>query len=413
MTDLGPGAAQHAEEVAAERPRRRLRLPRAWRERTDWVPTDTTLGQVLRGVRWAAILVYFGVLAYTWYRHGVPFDRDGLLLWIAIGLGCFCIGRHPVWLLWVAVDFLPFALVLLAYDYLRGISDTMGMPTWWTPQLDVDKWLFFGTEPTLWLQEHLKATYHDPGTNGWVNVQWYDLVVCLSYFSFFFLPYVMAGVMWLRSRTDFYRWSLRFVSLSFLSFTLFLLIPAAPPWAAALCTPKDVAGHPSNPGCMQYPAHAVPGNLLGPFTVHQDGAHAYVERIAGASFFKFHLGAAHALWTRGFLSADQVAAVPSLHVGGTVLFCIFMWSRLRRGWRWFLIGYPFVMMFSLAYAGEHYVADGIAGALCAWFIHWAATGVERWHRARHAPDTLETPSETPLESECPPTQPRETTPSST
>jgi membrane-associated phospholipid phosphatase len=129
---------------------------------------------------------------------------------------------------------------------------------------------------------------------------------------------------------------------------------------------------------------------------------------------------AHTLWVKGFSTDDPVAAVPSLHVGGTVLFCIFMWSRLSRGWRFLLVGYPLVMMFSLAYAGEHYVSDGIAGALCAFFIHWAATRIERWHRARRekkaarAPDTLEAPPETTLESECPPNHPlQETTPSST
>ena len=88
-------------------------------------------------------------------------------------------------------------------------------------------------------------------------MQWYDVVVCICYFSFFFLPYVTAGVMWLRSRTDFYRWSLRFVGLSFFSFALFLLIPAAPPWAAARCTPAEVAGHPNNPACM-YSGDPVP-----------------------------------------------------------------------------------------------------------------------------------------------------------
>jgi hypothetical protein len=376
-----------------------IRSP-AWRERTDWVPLDRPLGQVLRALRWAAVAAYVTVLIYTWHVDGVPFDRDGLLLWIAVGLGCFCIGRHPVWLLWVAIDFLPFALVLLAYDYLRGISDTVGLPTWWTPQLDVDKWLFFGTEPTVWLQEHLK---HARPVG-----EWYDVVVTITYCSFFFLPYVTAGVMWLRSRADFYRWSLRFVSLSFLSFGLFLLIPAAPPWAASLCTAGDVADHPSNPACMQYPTgdagYFVRGNLLGPYHAHVAGAADYVQRIPVDAFHELHLSVAHSLWTRGFLSADQVAAVPSLHVGGTVLFCMFMWSRLTRWWRPLLIGYPLLMMFSLAYAGEHYVADGIAGALCAFFIHRMAARVERWYRARRhgeGSDVKQTPEDRPPEGSAP------------
>jgi hypothetical protein len=407
-------AAEPARAAQPASRRRRRRLPPAWRERTDWVPVETTVGQVLRGLRWAALGIYAFFLMYTWLQDGLPFDRDGLLLWIAIGLAAFCIGRHPVWLLWVAIDFLPFALVLLAYDYLRGLSDTFGMPTWWHPQINVDKFLFFGTEPTVWLQEHLKHVHYDPASRMYVGVQWYDLVVCVSYYSFFFLPYVMAGVMWLRSRGDFYRWSLRFVSLSFLCFGLFLLIPAAPPWAAALCTRADVANHPNNPPCMGFSPHAVPGNLLGAFTTHQPGANPYIERIAGDSFFKLHLSAAHGLWTRGFLSADAVAAVPSLHIGGTVLFCIFMWRRLNKWWRPFLVGYPLVMMFSLAYAGEHYVADGIAGALAAWLIHWLANRIERWRKRRRSPDTLESPTDSIQESSCPPTHPLPaTTPSST
>lgn len=392
--------------------RRFARLPVAWRDRSDWVPVDTTLGQVLRGVRWAAVGTYFFVLVYNWHRYGVPFDRDGLLLWIAVGLACSSIGKHPVWLLWVAIDFVPFALVLVAYDYLRGISDKVGMPTWWTPQVDLDKWLFFGNEPTVWLQEHLKRVHYDFTGHAWVDIEWYDVVVCLTYYSFFFLPYVVAGVMWLRKRVDFYRWSLRFVSLSFLAFLLFMLIPTAPPWAADHCRAVDVASHPRNPPCMFItgPAHG----LLGSFTTHQPGASPWVERIDVVGFYKLHLGVAHTLWTKGFSVVDSVAAVPSLHVGATVLFSLFMWKRLNKWWRPLLIGYPLLMQFALTYGGEHYVVDGIAGGLCAWLVHSVANRLERRRAAQAAPDTLDTPPEATLESECPPTHPLpETTPSST
>ncbi len=391
----------------------RWRLPDDWRRRTDWLPTDTTAGQVLRGLRWAAVAAYAAaVLAYA-ATIGIPLDREGLLLWIAIGLGCACIGRHPVWLAWVAIDFVPLALVLVVYDWLRGLSDTVGMPTWWHPQIDVDRFLFFGHEPTLWLQEHLKHPRSD--------LQWYDVVVCLCYFSFFFLPYVTAGVLWLRRRSDFYRWSLRFVALSFLGFALFLLIPAAPPWAAAQCRAADVANHPNNPRCMSLGARPVTGNLLGTYTPHVSGANSYLERIAGNSFFEFHLNVAHGLWSKGFNAADAVAAVPSLHVGGTLLFCLFMWSRVGRWWKPVLIAYPFVMMFSLTYAGEHYVADGIAGALAAWSVHQVATRMERRRAGRRkpgpGPDTLESPPDPPddpQETQCPPSHPQPaTTPSST
>lgn len=40
------------------------------------------------------------------------------------------------------------------------------------------------------------------------------------------------------------------------------------------------------------------------------------------------------------------------------------------------------MQFSLTYTGEHYVADGIAGALCAVAIEQLARRVERRERLR-------------------------------
>jgi hypothetical protein len=347
------------------------RLPPAWREHADWPSRDTRVGQIVRGLRWAALAAWLVALILEWQANGIPFDRTGLLLWMAIGLACACIGRHPVWLAWVAVDFVPFAAVLLVYDRLRGWSYTAGMPTWWHPQIEVDKLLFGGHIPTVWLQEHLKQA----------TVQWYDIAVSLCYFSFFFLPYLLAGVMWLRSRSDFYRWSGRFVGLSFTGFALFVLIPAAPPWAAARCTAAQVSAHPNNPSCMWLPQALTDHGLLGHYGGGHFGTNPWVDpAIATRGLDTLHLTIAHGLIEHGRGWGDAVAAVPSLHVGGTVLFCLFMWSRVNRWWKALLVAYPLVMMFSLAYGAEHYVADGIAGALAAWFIHWLAGRLERWRK---------------------------------
>lgn len=342
------------------------------RVRPSWL-TD----EVLTGVRWGLICVWLLLFVLKCVTTGVPFDREGLLLWIATGAAAASLGKRAI--ATVILDFLPFALVLVAYDYLRGLSDTLGMPTWWHPQVAVDKFLFGGSEPTLWLQERLK----------YPAVQWYDIVVCLCYYSFFFLPYVTAGVLWMRSRRAFYRWSLRFVSLSFLGFGFFALIPAAPPWAAALCRPWQVAGHPNYPSCMQFWPHTVPNNLLGQWAGGRPDADPFVERIAARGFSDLHLTVAHDLWTKGFSIADPVAAVPSLHLGGTMLFVLFMWPRVRRWWRPALAAYPLVMTFSLVYAGEHYIADCLAGALLAMLVHLGANRIERRRGRKRSPDTLE------------------------
>jgi hypothetical protein len=352
-------------------------MPAAWRQRSDWYPIDTTIGKVLRVARWIAVGLWLFFVIRECVVNGVPFDREGIIFWMGLGLIAYSVGRHPIWLLWVAVDFLPFAGVLIAYDYLRGLSDGLGMPTWWHPQVDIDKALFFGHEPTVWLQEHLKHR----------DVRWYDVVVCLCYFSFFFLPYLTAGVLWLRSRADFYKWSLRFVSLSLFGFTMFALIPSAPPWAAASCTATQVSSHPSNPLCMYYRTYD--GGILGAMTTHQPGANPWVERISTRGFYELHLTVAKSLIDKGQGTADQVAAVPSLHLAGTVLFCIFMWNRLSKWWRPLLVAYPFVMTFSLVYSAEHYVTDCIAGALSAVLITVLANRVERWRRRSGRADTLE------------------------
>lgn len=364
----------------------------SWRERTDWFPRDTRLGQILLGARWGALVVWLGCFAYECYENGIPFDREGLLLWLAALAAAGSIGYHPIWLLWVVVDWLPFALVLIAYDYLRGVSDTLGMPTWWYPQIHLDRIIFFGAEPTVWLQAHLK----------YPDVRWWDVVVCLCYISFFLLPYVTAGVLWLRRRQLFHQWAARFVTLSFLGFVLFALIPAAPPWAASRCLADQVAGHPNNPTCMYGDPQFVPhGGLLGAMTNVRPGANAWVERISTRGWGELHLSAAKSLIDKGQGVVDQVAAIPSLHLGGTLLFVLFLWRRVNKWVRPLLAAYPVVMTFSLVYSGEHYLTDCVAGALLAWGVHALFVRYERRRMRAEPVDTLEAPPEPMLEQACP------------
>lgn len=332
-------------------------------------------------IRWAAILAWAIVLSIAVYRDGVPYDREGLLLWIAAGLGAASIGKRAIGK--IIIDFLPFAGVLIAYDYLRGFSYRLGMPTWWYPQLEVDKVVGLGQVPTIWLQERLK----DP------EVRWWDVAVFLCYVSFFLLPYVTAGVLWLRDRADFYRWTLRFVGLSFLAFGLFALIPAAPPWAAARCDAAEVADHPADPPCIYNdPSEVTDGGIIGRLEQTREGADPWIERISGRGAGELHMSGAQVLLEKGQETVNLVAAVPSLHLGGTVLFVIFMWRRANVWWRPFFVVYPLMMTFSLVYSGEHYVSDGIAGALAAALVAWVAALLER-RRERPAQQAARAPAE--------------------
>jgi hypothetical protein len=369
---------------------------------------------VLRSFRWGAVATWAVAFGLDCYYRGIHFDRTGQLYWLALGLLAATIGQRRFF--YVVVDFVPFAAVLFAYDLLRGSADTLGLPTWWTPQLDVDKFLFGGSVPTVWLQERLK----------YPTVQWWDVAVCVCYLSFFFLPYITAAVLWLRNRRDFHRWAGRFVALSFAGFALFALMPSAPPWAAAQCTPTQVSGHPSDPACLTADPRTVPGGgLLGAMHSLRPGANPWIERLSFKGWSDLHLTAAGTLIKQGQSAVDLVAAVPSLHAGGTLLLVLFMWRRVNRWWRPVLAAYPPVMAFCLVYSAEHYVSDVLAGWLLAIVVHLVAGRIERRRAAGRAPDTLKAPprarhapsaappDEPTLETPClPTTSVPETTPSS-
>lgn len=311
----------------------------------------------LRLLRYIAILTWAAVVVYRTGTDGFAFNRELLLLYIATGLLAASIGQGRR-MLYVIRDWLPFAVVLAAYDLSRGAATLVGRPTLWHWQVDADRWLFFGTVPTVWLQERLKML-HPP---------WWEVVISTVYMSFFILPYVVAGVLWLRDREEWKRFVRLFVGLSFTALVIYALLPAAPPWAAARCSADDVDGGPSGPGCMFRSAReAVDGGLLGTMQSGRDGAHEWIERIVTRGWGKLNLHTATALIDQGQASVNLVAAIPSLHAALTAAVAAFLWNRVNRGWRPLLVAYPLIMAFTLVYTAEHYVIDILLG--------WALAGV--------------------------------------
>ncbi len=365
----------------------------------------------LRRVGGVTLGIWLVALVVWSWRYGIPVDRTVVFAWIAAGLLAASIGRRSAWT--VLVDWLPFALVLAAYDFARHVAVTLRGIAVWTPQLDVDRFLFGGATPTVWLQDHLKLG-HPP---------WWEVPVSLCYASFFLLPYAVAGVLWLRSRREFRRWAVRFVLVSLLGVGFFALLPTAPPWAAALCTPQDVSALPVDPGCMHAPPSSslrVGGGLLGPVHPLHPGAAPYVERLSGRGWSVLHLQMAETALYKGQEIANLVAAVPSLHEATALLVTFFFWRRVRRPLRPLLLLYPALMAFTLVYTGEHYVTDLLAALVLVAVVQGGVGAFER-RRQRRRPDTLEptpqqptpqqpTPQQPTQEQVCPPTA---TTPSST
>ena len=356
-----------------------MRLPDLLRRRRDAsIPDDeatAVLQRRLTLIRRVAVTTWVIVIVYRTATAGLAFNRELLLLYIATGLAAASIGRRK--LLMVIRDWLPFAVVLLVYDVSRGAAKLVGTPTLWEWQVNADRWLSFGTVPTVWLQERLKQA----------EPPWWEVSISTVYMSFFILPYVVAGVLWLRDRDDWKAFVRRFVALSFTALAIYIVLPAAPPWAAARCTGADVISGPSYPTCMfGTPAGVPDGGLLGAMQATQPGANEFVERISTRGFATLHLHVARDLVNSGQVSVNMVAAIPSLHAALSVMIAAFLWSRVQRRWRPLLVAYVLMMAFTLVYSAEHYVIDILLGWTLAAAVAWA---VRRFESRRTAePDEL-------------------------
>ena len=334
-------------------------------------PLPLVTARRVRVTRWLAIAAWaFGVVYWT-LRDGVAIDHNQLLVIVCSGLIVASIGKRRA--LMVLRDWLPFAMILLVYDYTRGAAALIGRPTAWYFQADFDRALFGGVDPTVWLQSQLKEA----------TPPLWEVAVSVVYVSYYISPYLVAGVWWLRDRSEWKKFVSRFVAMSFIGLAGFILMPAAPPWAAAQCHASEVAGGQADPGCI-HDAQRTPQDpgILGQRVVPKHaGAVGYVERISNRGWDRLGLTQAKALVDEGQASVNLVAAVPSLHAATTLLISVFLWPRVRKRWRPLLVAYPLAMAFVLVYGAEHYVFDILAGWAVTAFVCTALTALER-HRAR-------------------------------
>jgi PAP2 superfamily len=217
-------------------------------------------------------------------------------------------------------DWLPIALLLVAYNISRGYADGLFAPHV-TPLIDADRAMFGGHVPTIWLQQHL----YQPG-----RVQWWEVVVSLVYVSHFLTVPTVAVILWLRDRSQWARYMRRWITLSLAGLITYLLFPAAPPWWAY------EHGYLSEP----------------------------VARIstAGWNLIGLH-SAGNTLNALQVEASNPVAAMPSLHTAYAMMAVAFFLPVVRRRWWPLLLAYPLAMTFTLVYSGEHYVIDVLVGWL--------------------------------------------------
>ncbi|HZU39980.1 MAG TPA: phosphatase PAP2 family protein [Solirubrobacteraceae bacterium] len=269
---------------------------------------------------------------------GVPYQRDLIALWAIVGLLCFSLADLRGSARGIVLEWLPFMAILIAYDSLRGSAGHV-FGVHYLPQLDVDRWLFGGTTPTVTLQHWL---WHG-------HVVWYDVLLWCVYLTHFFATPLLAAVLWKLDRPRFRVFAVLVCTLSFLGLATYALYPAAPPWMAA-------------------DAH-----LIAPIT-----------RIIPAVFAGLHTHSAGSLIEHGYQYANNVAAVPSLHTAFALLIAITLWPRAPRPLRPLVALYPLAMAFTLVYTGEHYVFDVVLGWVYTLVAVLLGRALMRWWSARRA-----------------------------
>lgn len=245
-----------------------------------------------------------------WQGIGIAPDRYAFVLLLASLL----IKKTRSFIL----DWTPFLLILISYDFLRGFADNLGQRVNFTGLINLEGGLF-GFIPTVELQKLLYNPLH---------FHWYDFVASIFYFLHFALPLSFAFLLWLYNRGYFRQFVTGILLLSYAAWITFMIYPAAPPWLAGK------SGYlPPVYKILDITLDAFPDRWNLPSIYHQ-------------------------------FNPNPVAALPSMHAAYPLLFFLFAlkFFKLRA---LFCLPYVLGVWISVIYLGEHYVVDVIAGAIYA------------------------------------------------
>lgn len=292
-----------------------------------------------RVVALSAWLVAFIV---GWVVIGLPTDPLYAFAWIWAATIALRIDRPWRSQLGFARDWAPIVVLLVAYNFSRGLAYRTGGEPHVRELIEADEimfgWATGGQTPTVWLQQQL----YDPD-----GIHWWDVLVSWTYFSHFVVAITVAAVLWVRNRPRWAAFMRRFFFLSATGLVTYFLYPAAPPWWAA-----------------------------------EQGLVEEVARISTRGWHAIGLSGAGNLLNLGQLASNPVAAMPSLHTAFALLVVVFLIRSVRRRWWPLLLAYPLAMTFTLVYAGEHWVIDVLVGWAYVGFTFLVVGLLERWWAAR-------------------------------
>ena len=286
------------------------------------------------------LLLITAVCLLAWMRSGVGPEYKALIVALSVGALYAALGRGArTW----AVYIVGFAL----FAELRSYADNLGMPVHYQYAISLEKLLFFGTIPTVWLQDRL-YTFAQTGP-----VEAYTITVYLSYF---FVPHAVALALWRWDPERFKPYALGFLVTLYLGLAFCAIVPTAPPWLAG------------QTGDIPHVFQVIP-DIAGEVT---PGAYDNAYAAAGS---------------------NPVAAMPSLHAAIPWLMAMALWKyrRLRTP----ALLYALSMSFAIVYLGEHYVVDAIAGlatAAIGWLLARQVLGLWEGRRQRGDATAVQPPA---------------------
>ncbi len=244
-----------------------------------------------------------------WQGIGIAPDRYAFVLL----LGSLLIKRTRSFLF----DWIPFLLILIAYDFLRGLAPYLNQHVHVLELINAEI-AIFGVLPNTFLQ----SFFYHPG-----SLSLLDYLATMIYFLHFALPLSFGFILWVTNRGYFRQFSLGILLLSYAGWITFVIYPAAPPWMAAQQGLINVT--------------------------------KILDKTLGMFPDKYNLPSIY----HNF-NPNPVAAMPSMHAAYPVLIFLFALSFFKqKGW-WFLL-YVLAVFFAMVYLGEHYVIDEIVGAIYA------------------------------------------------
>ncbi|HSN11423.1 MAG TPA: phosphatase PAP2 family protein, partial [Propionibacteriaceae bacterium] len=180
------------------------------------VPATTRTSGRFPVSRLLRVLVVAGVVTFCLVAHTF-WEPDTLLVLLVVCGAVLGLTRQML------VRFIPFLGLLIVFDEMRGWADKVNTSVHYLPQLEVDRWLFGGTVPTVWLQQHLWRGH----------VSWYDVMFLGLYLMHFLLPVVVSLVLWRWRAAFFWPFVWAIVGTTLAGVLTYALYPAAPPWMAA------------------------------------------------------------------------------------------------------------------------------------------------------------------------------------